>query len=399
MTDSRKPALVCLAQPAWDGDYVKSTVRLMEAMAAHYRVLYVDYAYTLADAARAASGRSQAPLGRMLGREQRLRRVEGPHGPLHVLTPPPVAPTHWMPEGAAFRATLELNASVVGRSVREAMAELAMEAPVVVTAFAPQLGLPLVGRFGERARIYYGYDEIAAAPWVGKHGGQLEAEYLDHVDAVVVTSEGLRESRARQHPNVHLVPNGVDFDLFYPASRLQNESDRPCIGFVGSLDDRVDYALLDAVIRERADLDFLFVGRVMAAGGHALSVHPNVTLAGPHPPEDLPGLIGRMDVGVIPFRVTPFTRNIYPLKLNEYLAAGRPVVTTPFAPLGDAAPYVYTASDADLFSRALDHALCDRGQAIRARRIGFARHNTWAARASAFASIIESVSAPTCWAA
>ena len=96
-----------------------------------------------------------------------------------------------------------------------------------------------------------------------------------------------------------------------------------------------------------------------------------------------------MDVGVIPFQVTRFTRSIYPMKLNEYLAAGRPVVTTPFAPLGDAEAHVYTASDVPVFSQALDLALRDRGLAARRRRVAFARQNTWAARADAFAAVVE----------
>ena len=391
MPRTDKPALVCLAQPAWDGDYVKSTVRLMEALAAHYRVLYVDYAHTVADAARAAVGRGDAPLGRMLGATPRLRQIDGAAGPVHVLTPPPVLPTRWMDEGPAFRAALRANGAVVGRAVREAMRDLGMADPVVVTAFAPQVGLPLVGALGERARVYYGYDEIAAAPWVGKHGGRLEAEYLGHADAVVVTSEGLRESRSQRHPNVHLVPNGVDFDLFNQAAGVTHGGARPCVGFIGSLDDRVDYGLLDRLVRQRADLDFLFVGRVVSPEGEALAELANVTLAGPHPPERLPGFLARMDVGVIPFAVTRFTRNIYPLKLNEYLAAGRPVVMTPFAPIGEAERFVYSASDAEVFSRALDLALLDRGPAVRRRRIDFARGNAWERRAEAFAGVIEGV--------
>lgn len=388
-----RPPIVCLAQPAWDGDYVKSTVRLMEALAAHHRVLYVDYAYTLTDAARAASGSGPAPLRRMLGREPRLREVAGPAGSLHVLTPPPVLPTRWMPEGPAFRAALRINGEVVGAAVRHAVRQLAMEAPVVVTAFAPQLGLPLAGRLGERARIYYGYDEIAAAPWVQKHGAALEAEYLAMADAAVVTSEGLRQSRRQFHRNVHLVPNGVDFDLFHQAAAEWPEGSRPCVGFIGSLDERVDTDLLRTLIARRTDLDFLFVGRATDEAADALAPFPNVTLAGPHPPERLPGFLARMDVGIIPFRATPFTRSIYPLKLNEYLAAGRPVVTTPFAPLGDAEPLVHTASDADVFSRALDHALAATGPAAKARRIDFARGNTWTARAAAFSNVVSSVAA------
>jgi len=394
MSSTEKPALVCLAQPAWDGDYVKSTVRLMEALAAHYRVLYVDYAYTIADAARAALGKSEAPLARMVGRDGRLRTVDGPAGPVHVLTLPPVVPTQWLDDGPAFETAMALNGRIVRRTVGAALRTLGMTEPVVVTAFAPQIGLPVVGAFGERARIYYGYDEIGAAPWVSKHGPRLEAAYLRRADAAVVTSEGLRESRSRLHRNVHLVPNGVDFDLFHRAADAWPRKARRRVGFIGSLDERVDYDLLGQLIRQRPDLDFLFVGRVLSPEADALAAHLNVTLAGAHSPKALPAFLARMDVGMIPFVRTALTRGIYPMKLNEYLAAGRPVVTTPFAPLGDAERFVYPASDAEVFSRAIDLALRDQGPQSRARRIAFARQNTWAARAEAFAEVVESVATP-----
>ena len=394
MPTDQKPAVVCLARPAWDGSYVRSTVRMMRALSGAYRVLYVDYAYTLGGGAEEA-GSPPAPGHPHSAREQRgrlprLQRVEG-DGEMWVLTPSPVVSVCRMDAGPTRQAVIAINGEVMGDTIRDVMAHLGMEAPVVVTAFAPELGLPLVDRLGERARIYYGYDEDATAPYVTGYDPGLEAEYLGYADAVVVPSAALYASRSWLHPNVHLIPSGFDFARFHRVAGLRNPLTQPCVGFVGALDGRLDYGLLRAVIERRPDLAFRFVGRVASAEGEALGSFPNVVLVEPRGSEEVPLHLGMMDVATVPFRSTALTRNAQPKRIHAYLAAGRPVVATPFAPLGDAAAFVRTATDADGFCRALDEALADTDPAARAARTAYARRYTWAERAVEFGDVIASV--------
>ena len=373
----QKPAVVCLARPAWDGSYVRSTVRMMRALSAEYRVLYVDYTRVFPGAAEA-------------GRLPRLHRVED-EGEMWVLTPPPGVAVGRMEAGPTRRALLDVNAASTGDVIRDVMEHLGMEGPVVVTAFAPELGLPLVDALGERARVYYGYDEGATAPHVTGYDPGLESEYLGYADAVVVPSAALYASRSWLHPNVHLIPSGFDFHRFHDVAALHNPFSQPSVGFIGTLDGRLDYGLLRAVIERRADLSFRFAGRIASAEAEALGAFPNVVLVEPHGPEEAPLHLGMMDVATVPFRTAAITRNAQPKQLLAYLAAGRPVVATPFAPFGDASAFVRTAADPDGFCRALDAALADTGPAARSARAACARRYTWAERALEFGDVIASV--------
>jgi 3-deoxy-D-arabino-heptulosonate 7-phosphate (DAHP) synthase len=95
------------------------------------------------------------------------------------------------------------------------------------------------------------------------------------------------------------------------------------IGYIGSLDFRVDYDLLETLIQKRSEYEFMFIGRVMDQRNcERLSAYSNVQFLGSKQPEELPVLLSQIDVAIIPFVKNEFTRNIYPLKINEYLAAG-----------------------------------------------------------------------------
>ncbi|MEL6770437.1 MAG: glycosyltransferase [Bacteroidota bacterium] len=399
--------LVCVALPTWDGDYMKSTVHLVRALAARHlapgrQALYVDYPFTVKDVVQTLRGRQRAPLRRMAGPlmpggEDRLRRVEiGDGRAVHVLTPPVTVPVNGLAPGIAYDALLGLNGRVVGAAIRRAIQRLGMSAPVVVNAFNPFLGVPLAGRLGERLLAYYCYDEISAAAWNRRHGTRLEARFLTQADVVVVSSEALLASKRGHHDRVRLVKNGVDFDLFHEAYDADPTArvGRPCVGYLGSLDDRLDYGLLHAVIEASPDWRFLFVGRLVDERAHGLSRHANVDLVGAQQPAALPGFLRQMDVGTIPFARTDFTANIYPLKINEYLAAGRPVVMTPFADLREFAGLATVAETAEAFRTGLGEALAPAAPEVVAARIEAARGNAWPGRAAAFASVLQQALPP-----
>jgi hypothetical protein len=97
--------------------------------------------------------------------------------------------------------------------------------------------------------------------------------------------------------------------------------------------------------------------------------------------DELPALLQHMDCALIPFRCNTLTRSIYPLKINEYLAAGKPVVSTAFSDdIRTFAPVIYLAEDHAGFLRRIDEALAEQNPELEQRRVEVARSNNWTAR-------------------
>jgi glycosyltransferase involved in cell wall biosynthesis len=377
--------IICLAFPAWEGNYLKSTVQLMKELAKNNRVLYVDYTYTWKDFINSLRGKGFASWKRMLGKEPRLRTERLDNGAeIYILTLPPVIPTNFIKNPAFFDKINALNAYFIEKTINEAQLILGMEAPSVVNAFNPVFGVHLGGKLGEKQLVYYCYDEIGAATWAKKHGERLENRFIKMVDMVVVTSQGLFNKKSRLHDNCHLVKNGVDFDLFatnnlqvVPSPFMGPPQYEKIIGYLGSVDERLDYDLIEKTINLTPHYQYLFVGRVTTKDYESrLKKYSNVVLAGPQPPSTLPNWVQKFDVCWIPFIKNELTAGIYPLKINEYLAAGKPVVSTTFSDLTDFKGIISVAENAN---EMLDCFNINSQNST--NRKDFAAQNSWRKRA------------------
>jgi glycosyltransferase involved in cell wall biosynthesis len=393
-----KSQIVCVGFPKWRGEYLKSTVQLMTELARDHEVLYIDYSYTFTDLLKK---RKTAPISRILGLRDRLECIELENGAkLHLLTLPPFLPTRWIDQPEKHKRWATWNAERALPVIQKAMNRLGFSKPVLINAFHPELGIPLKGKLKESCLIYYCYDEISAAPWISKHGTRTEARFIPLVDAVITSSAQLKKTKETRHPNTFLVKNGVDFQLFNktpkaPSPILEFPDDRPVVGYLGSIDDRLDYELLLHVIGNSPDKRFLFVGREVTPGNKKavdkLRSRENVLFTGPQPANLLPHYLDLIQVGMIPFAQTRLTRAIYPLKVNEYLARGKAVVATPFTDLSEFHPMVEVAEDRHTFLDRLNSALLSDDTNLQAKRVEMARQNDWAARAAAFQKIIREV--------
>jgi glycosyltransferase involved in cell wall biosynthesis len=212
------------------------------------------------------------------------------------------------------------------------------------------------------------------------------------VDAIITSSEALRERKETYGRPTFVVKNGVDADLFARTDSATGAPayPKPTIGYVGSIDDRLDYDLLSAVIQGLPGYRFQFIGRVTESGyARRLQSFPNVEMVEPQPMRALPGFVQDMDLGIIPFVKNAFTRGIYPLKINEYLAAGIPVVMTDFASLPEFADIAGVVSSAEAFVAMARESISTDTPEKREGRVAFARKNSWRARAEAMETIIN----------
>lgn len=370
---------------------MKSTVSLMSELAKKHDVLYVDYPYTWKDVIYRMLGReTTASIPRLLGLTSRLRSLSLPAGQtIHLLTIPPFYPINWLSSESIYDRIMKLNSHKALRVIRKALKHLQFDNPIVVNAFNPALGNGLTGKLEEQLLAYYCYDEISAAHWISKHGTRHEQQFLSAVDLTIVSSTGLLKTKAPNTSNCVLVKNGVSLELFN-GEIIRSSNARPRIGYLGSLDERVDPKLLRSLFEAYPIWDFHFVGRIVKSElADQFRQYANVEVLGPKPLEELGAVVAGFDVGLIPFKKNKLTAGIYPLKINEYLAMGTPVVSTDFADLSDFESVAFVGGTPEAFGRSIQEALLQNDQQAIARRKAFAQSNSWTARAVAFDEALD----------
>jgi glycosyltransferase involved in cell wall biosynthesis len=192
----------------------------------------------------------------------------------------------------------------------------------------------VVGRLGERMSVYYCTDDYSAMPGVNELAVRLmDEETTAKSDLVFVASETLLEAKLRLNPNSHVSPHGVDVDHFARAQDHRVEvpvemsgMSHPIVGFFGLIERWIDLDLIRFLAESRPHWTFVMIGR-LAAPAEELQRLTNVHFLGKRAYEDLPRYGKEFDVGILPYRLNRQVIHANPLKLREYLAMGKPVVT------------------------------------------------------------------------
>lgn len=257
---------------------------------------------------------------------------------------------------------------------------LAGNEPIIWISYPPHVRL--LPRYKRGLVIFDAVDEPAEefAHWAGDVDA-LRAE----ADAIFCSSHALYASHAGRHPNVHLCPNGADFKHFSQAAgEGPIPSDlaripRPVVGYHGALANWLDWETIATVAAANPDYSFVFIGPLFT-GGERVPQGANLYYLGHRDYRLLPSYLRGFDVGIIPFRLTPMTAACNPIKLWEYLAAGKPVVASP---LPEASQYkeVLIAANPDEFSQCLRQALAAGDPLAVKERQSLARNNSWEMRA------------------
>ena len=372
--------LVCFGQQNWDHCWTGKQHLMTRLARRGHRVLYVD--------PRPVAEESFGTSGAAVGGHLRIRDAEAG---VHVVTY--VRPRSWslLPD-RQWRS---------GASVRNAAHGLGFDLPVAL-AIRPDVGVQMRA-LDPIAQAYYAVDE-----WTGFGGLSAasrtamranEEALLRTVDLALAVSPRLAQRFAQLQPRTHVLPNGADVESFHPEriARLAPHPavgglPRPRLGFVGQLDDRLDPELILALSRARPRWQIVMVGRVKGIDVGPLAAAPNIHLLGYQPYDELPRILRDIDVGLVPYRSTALTQSCNPLKVFEYLASGRPVVSTPLEGLfvhGDA---VTRAAGADAFIDAIDTALRRPGDGLE-RRLALARCNSWDERTDRLEAMLEEICA------
>ncbi|BBO18590.1 glycosyltransferase [Candidatus Brocadia pituitae] len=232
---------------------------------------------------------------------------------------------------------------------------------------------------------------------------QRENTVLSCADAVFVVSEKLLRVMEDRAKHVHLVPNGADVELFAKAMNTETEIPseismlpHPLIGFVGKVTARLDFELLARLAVSHPEWSLVFVGmyegesKLSGLPGYQLFRQaPNVFFFGSKPYPSLPGYLKAFDVCIIPYLLEGQNPCCSPLKLYEYLATGKPIVSVNIPHVASFVPLVRVAHNAEEFERNIEEALAEKDNNLRHQRLAIARMNSWNRRAEKALKIIE----------
>jgi glycosyltransferase involved in cell wall biosynthesis len=217
-------------------------------------------------------------------------------------------------------------------------------------------------------------------------------------DLVITTSENLRRSREALNPHTYTVLNAADSEIFNKA--LDPESPVPAdlsaipaprIAAVGMHDSRLDVDAIEAIARADQAWHVVLIGPLKAGqvDEPRLRRLPNVHLLGEKPRAELPGYLKGVSAALIPYRSTELTRNIFPLKLFEYLAAGVPVVAGGLPELADYADVIGVAASPSDYPGLVRDAITTDSAEKRAARVALAAENTWDTRVEQISGLVE----------
>ena len=240
-----------------------------------------------------------------------------------------------------------------------------IQGPLIAWYYTPMM-LPFSRHIDFDLIVYDAMDELSKFKFAPAKLIENEAELLMRADIVFTGGSSLYEAKKDRHDSVHCFPSSVDRAHFFKArARLFDPADqedlpKPRLGFYGVIDERFDTELLDRAAEMRPDWSFVIVGPIVKISEEDLPKRPNIHYLGGKTYEQLPYYLSGWDVALMPFAMNESTQFISPTKTPEYLAGGKPVVSTPIRDVvrhyGELEG-VKIASTPEEFANACDEAL------------------------------------------
>jgi len=220
-----------------------------------------------------------------------------------------------------------------------------------------------------------------------EHTARDEAQLLSESDLVLATSHFLFEHAKQRNDQVILVPNGTEYEFFHQAVEKMSVKEieglkKPIIGYYGAIADWFDTWLVRQLAINHPEWDFLMIGSTLFADLKPVKDLSNVHLLGEKPYSEIPAYLSHFDVGIIPFKATPLTHATNPVKMYEYLSAGKPIVATKMDEISHYAEFVRLCETPQAWEKALKASLAEeKTPELLEKRFAFARANTWERRA------------------
>lgn len=277
------------------------------------------------------------------------------------------------------------------RRIKRLLKQMGIE-EMILYIWRPEFHWAL-GQFDEKLSCYHIDDEYSFDPTQEHDINPEEKKLLEQSDLVFIHSKTLMAKKGHINPNTHEVPNGVDFE-FYRNALKDNPSDpddiisipHPRIGYAGYIKRHIDLPLLFDIAKAKPEWSLVMIGPVR--GKHEgvtqnvdrLLKLPNVYFLGGKPATELPLYINGLDVCLMPYRKTNYTKYIYPMKMHEYFACGKPVVATELENLEEFSDVLEFAESSNDWISAIEKSLESISEQQAHRLVKVAGENSWAER-------------------
>ena len=380
--------IVMQGLPKWDSPYEATSFHIAKGLSKNRDVFYVEHPFTWKDYVK---NRNSPQI------ERRKSATTAQPFPFYknitYIYAPFIPPFNFLSDGTIYSASRRFANKRVWKRVKNILREHDIDHFIYINSFDPVYNLTKYF-CDPKLSIYICYDWMYSDPYIARHGVREERKIMKQSDLVVCTSKPLKEYALKINANSYFIGNAVNVNHFLESDDDMPEDykpiKKPIILFLGNIDNRLDYQLILRTAKANPSLAFVFVGPVQkTAAKLKASSQKNIHLLGPVSYNDVPRYIKNADICWIPFRKSPQTKHIYPLKLHEYLACGKPVITTDFTNLVEFTDVVHfveteTAIEESVFKQLLMDSSKNRQQ-----RINVAKNNTWAKRLEKWNSLIN----------
>ena len=293
---------------------------------------------------------------------------------------------NWIPSAFLFDRFNYINNKRLAKEIQWASDQLSFREPIIIVDNDFLRGFYFKELLKNKLFIFYIRDYLLSQPYFKKHGNRLEPEMMRKADMVAANSGYLADYARQYNPKAYDIGQGCDVEEFlndfYPLPADLAGIKKPVIGYCGVLlSIRLDISLLIQLAQRNPQWNFVLIGpedeSFRNSGLHHLN---NVFFLGTKPARELPAYIHHFDVCINPQVLNQMTIGNYPRKVDEYLAAGKPVVATNTKTMEMFSPYVYLCKDADEYISAIRGALqnVNHGKKSGEGR-NFAMSHTWEA--------------------
>ncbi|MEX2567665.1 MAG: glycosyltransferase [Cyclobacteriaceae bacterium] len=394
--------IVMTSMSRWDGDFSSASWSLAKTFSQTQPVIYVDYPYTILDFFRERKKPS------LIKRKPALVWGKNPIRPLpefgrflFALTPLLMLPINWLPKGKLYDFFAKWNDRRLQKSIKKGLNLINAKEFIFFNSFNP-LYMSQIDPFLEaKVYVYQSRDNIRALEfYLRKHGAENEIKAIRQADLSLATSKLLqKELMELSGKEVAYFPNAADFNLFkkayepdFPRPTGLEKIPGPIIGYTGNICHRINYDLLKSICEHHPDKSVVMIGP-RNHWGHTeidLDTIGNLYFLGPRKIEELPNFLAYFDLLILPFLCNEVTRSIYPLKINEYLASGKPIVATPFSEdMRSFDGLIRLEEDHLAFAQAINIEIKENNSQKAKKRYDAASNNTWEGRIQLFWKLLH----------